>query len=86
MRLGDINISTKPTWELWLTRSQELGDGFCVFTNCEDSKDFCFVAAIGICVKEGISSATLYFPAVLNAIGDPLQSISVGPPCRRGAD
>jgi hypothetical protein len=77
---GDIDIPTKPTWDLWLTRRQELGDGFCVFTNCEDSKDFCFVAAVGICVKEGMSSAIQYLLAVLNTIGDPLQSVYAGRP------
>ena len=63
---GDIDIPKLPTWELWLTRRQELGDGFCVFTNCEDSEDFCFVAAIGICVREGMAPETeRYLPAEL---------------------
>jgi len=55
VRRGDIDIPKQPTWELWLTRRQGLGDGFCVFTNCQDSKDFCFVTAVGICVKEGMA-------------------------------
>jgi hypothetical protein len=55
IRRGEIDIPKKPTWELWLTRRQELGDGFCVFTNCEKSEEFCFVAAVGVCAKEGTS-------------------------------
>src|ERR1700743_3635526 len=34
VRRGNIDIPKQPTWELWLTRRQDLGDGFCVFTNC----------------------------------------------------
>jgi hypothetical protein len=50
---GDSDFPDPPTWELWLTK-RERGDGFYVFTDCENTRNFCFVAAIGICVKEGI--------------------------------
>jgi hypothetical protein len=53
---GKIDIPKQPTWELWLTRRNDTGDGFCVFSNFEDSEDFCFVAAVGVCVQEGMSS------------------------------
>lgn len=49
---GKADIPQLPNWELWLTR-REYGDGFCVFTNCEDSEDFCFIAAVGVCAREG---------------------------------
>jgi hypothetical protein len=80
VRRGDIDIPQPPTWELWLTRRQELGDGFCVFTNCENSKDFCFVAAVGICAKEGMASATKMLPNCINKLGDPLGSVYAGRP------
>jgi hypothetical protein len=54
LRRGSIDIPKPPTWKLWLTK-RRWGDGFYVFTDCKDSKDFCFVAAIGICVKEGMT-------------------------------
>lgn len=50
-RRGAIDIPTEPTWNLWLAR-RRFGDGFYVFTDCKDSEDFCFVAAIGICVDD----------------------------------
>jgi hypothetical protein len=75
IRRGEIDILQKPTWELWLTRRVR-GDGFYVFTSCEDSKDFCFVAAIGICVKEG-KPFPKYCYLYINSIGDPLGSVYV---------
>lgn len=62
---GDKDIPTQPTWKLWLTRRQGLGDGFCVFTDCEKSQDFCLVAAVGACVKEGMALVDEYYSSVL---------------------
>lgn len=41
-----------PTWKLWLTK-RGYGNGFYVFTECEDSDNLALVAAIGLCVEEG---------------------------------
>jgi hypothetical protein len=78
-RRGDIYSLEQPTWELWLTK-RRLGDGFYVFTNCENSKNFCFVAAVGICVKEGMVSEADRYLAVLMKADDPLGFIYAGRP------
>jgi hypothetical protein len=58
-KLWDI---PNPTWKLFLTKRREGGDGFWVFTECENGRKFCLVAAIGLCVKEGISHSIGHQP------------------------
>jgi hypothetical protein len=43
----------RPTFELWLTKRRDLGDGFWVFSSTQSPGDVYFVAAIGFCVQEG---------------------------------
>jgi len=55
---NDPERPKQPTWNLWLTR-RKFGDGFYVFTDCEDSQDFAFVSAIGICTNKGFEQLVL---------------------------
>jgi hypothetical protein len=78
----DFDLPKPPTWELWLTKRQELGDGFCVFTNSMDRGEFSLVAAVGICVEEGIGlTAPRYMLfRLIDRLDDPLSSIYPGRP------
>ena len=44
----------QPTWNLWLAK-RDLGDGFWVFSDCADSKNIDFVAAVGFCAEDSKS-------------------------------
>jgi hypothetical protein len=48
------NRPGRPTFELWLTKRRDGGDGFWVFSSGDASSDFYLVAAVGFCVKEGM--------------------------------
>jgi hypothetical protein len=55
MPINKLRGIPNPTWKLCLTKRRQGGDGFWVFTECENGRKFFLVAAIGLCVKEGIA-------------------------------
>jgi hypothetical protein len=40
--------------ELWLTKRRDMGDGFWVFSTSGDENIIYLVAAVGLCVREGV--------------------------------